>query len=356
MESFIGTTAEHHQQLGLSEDVVQPWEDALRTDPAGSSFEWWYLDGVLSDGSKLTVEFHTKPPYVSPSEPLTPFVSLTLDRPDGSNVTRTVVAAADDFDASRDGCAVRIGANTFRGDLRTYEVHVAIDEVTAALRLDSQLAPWRPATGHLFCDEMFLAWLPAVPRGILSGSMTIDGETLAVDGVGYHDHNWGNAPLRKFIDHWYWGRARLRDYTVVTLNLISAARYGHRRHPAFFVADGSEVLASGMETVEFRDRDIHTNPTTGSLVADTLRYSNQADGRSQIVEFVRERDVFTLDFGKAGAYHRFVGDVTLEIRAGAAVTDRAHGDALWELLVFRARKPVASVPAHAPDRPLAHRP
>jgi predicted secreted hydrolase len=338
MDSVVGTSAEHYQQLGLTEGVVAPWEDGLRTDPDAESFEWWYLDGVLSDGSKLTVEFHTKPPYVSPSEPLTPFVSLTLDRPDGTNITRTLTARRDQFECSHARCDVRVDANTFRGDLRAYEIHVEIDDLVADLHLQATLPPWRPATGHVFFGEKLVAWLPAVPRGVLSGTLALDGTREHVDGVGYHDHNWGTAPLRKLVDHWYWGRARISDYTIVTLNFISHADYGRRCHPALMVAKSGEVLAAVEDAgIEFAATDIHTNEATGSPVADTLSYEHEANGSRYVVRFERERDVLTLDFGKAGAYHRFVGQAVLERHADGALVERISDDALWELLDFRPR-------------------
>jgi hypothetical protein len=354
MQSVLGKSAEDYRRLGLTEGVIAPWEDGLRTNPDEESFEWWYLDAALSDGSKLTVEFHTKPPYVSPSEPLTPFISLTLDRADGTNVSRTLLAPREDFESSRERCDVHIGANKFAGDLRTYEVHVDIDGVVVDLRLEGEVPAWRPATGHVFCGEKHVAWLPVVPRGALSGMLRIDGDQATVKGVGYHDHNWGTASLRKLIDHWYWGRARIGDYTAVTLNFVSHADYGRQCHPAFMVARGGEILASGEQDIEFSATDIHPNEATGAHVANSLSYTYLDSDASYAVSFERDRDVFSLDFGKAGAYHRFVGGVTLERRAGGELVERVSADALWELLDFRRRTPSVTAPASASQRSLAH--
>jgi hypothetical protein len=354
MRSIVGRSAEHYRRLGLTEGVVAPWEDGLRTDPDAQSFEWWYLDGALSDGSKLTVEFHTKPPFLSPAEPLTPFVSLTLDRADHTNLTRSLVASRDDFECSPDRCDVHIGANRFSGDLRRYEVHVEIDDVAADLRLEGTVPPWRPATGHVLFGEEIVAWLPAVPRGVLSGTLTHDGVQQSVDGAGYHDHNWGTAPLRKLIDHWYWGRAQIGDYTIVSLNFISHPDYGRQCHPALILAKGGEILAAAEHDIEFSATDLHADETTGAQVAHSLRYSYNRDHALYVVRFEHERDVFLLDFGKASAYHRYVGEVALERHAGDELLERVSGDALWELLDFRPRPVRADARASA-DRALAHR-
>ncbi len=135
------------------------------------------------------------------------------------------------------------------------------------------------------------------PSGTLSGVLTVDGAETAVTGVGYHDHNWGTAPLRKLVDYWYWGRARIGDYTVVTLNFISHPDYGHNCHPAFMVASGGEMLASGERDIEFSATDIRPNETTGAQVANCLRYTYRGGDESYAVCFERNKDVFTLDFG-----------------------------------------------------------
>ena len=341
MTSITGSQPEHYARLNLIPGEIAPWEDGLRTEPSETSFEWWYFDCVLEDGGKLTVEFHTKPPAVSPREPLTPFVSMTLDRPDGSSVIRTYTGASEDFSASRERCDVRIGPNTFAGDLRRYEIHLELDDVTADVVLDAEVPSWRPATGHVFVDdEHYVAWLPSVPRGRVSGSLTVGGRPEQLDGAaGYHDHNWGNISLRKAIDHWYWGRARIGDYSVVTLNFVSHEDHGRNVHPAFMVAKDGRILASGEQDVDFSASGVQDNPDTGVPVADRLSYAYRQGDATYVVEFNRRKDVFHLDFGPAGAYHRFTGDVTLTHRADGAAAETVQGDALWELLWFGDRAP-----------------
>jgi hypothetical protein len=58
-------------------------------------------------------------------------------------------------------------------------------------------------------------------------------------------------------------------------------------------------------------------------------------------------DVSTLDFGAAGAYLRFLGDVTVE-RDSDGILDAATDSALWELLYFGER---AAPPDGGPKAP-----
>lgn len=347
-------TPEGFETLGLIPGEIQQWEDGLRTDPSQTSFEWWYLDCGLEDGSKLIAEFHTKPPMGSPRAPLTPFVAFTLDRSDGSNETRTLMAEPGEFFASRESCDVRIGRNTFAADLHRCEVHLELDDLRADLVLAGTVPAWRPGTGHVLCGDDHVAWLPSIPRGDVSGTLELAGEAIDVTGVGYHDHNWGTAALRKLVDHWYWGRARIGDYTALTLNFISHRDFGMRRHPALMIARGSEILIEGRDEVEFSADDIQPQAATGAPVANRLEYAVEEGGERYSVRFERSRDVFTADFGRAGSYHRFVGAATIEHLRQDRLVDSERDDALWELLYFGATGGSGrNVPA---DAGLVHKP
>jgi hypothetical protein len=341
MTAVIGNRPEHFRRLGLDPEVIEAWENGLRTGAADGTFEWWYLDCHLDDGSTLTLELHTKPPYMSPSTPLTPFVLLTLARPDGTEIQKTCTATADDFSASTACCDVTIGPNSFKGDADGYTVHVEIDEIVADVELTAEVPPWRAGTGHVFFgddQQDYIAWLPVVSRGTAAVTLTIDGRTERHLGTGYHDHNWGNIAPRHILDHWYWGRARLGDYSVVTLMFVSDEVHDLRPIPVCTIAKGDTILRSalGTDEITFGESDHHPNATTGVPVAHQLVYDlgDQEDGFT--VTFRRRQDGYLLDFGAVGAYHRFHGDVTLEHRADGQTTT-VEGPTMWELLHFGPR-------------------
>jgi hypothetical protein len=50
-------------------------------------------------------------------------------------------------------------------------------------------------------SDVPFGYVVPVVRGRMHGSVTIDGTTLSLDGVGYHDHNWGH--FRDAV--WDWG-------------------------------------------------------------------------------------------------------------------------------------------------------
>ncbi|MEU6198530.1 hypothetical protein [Streptomyces sp. NPDC047061] len=115
-EDQCGPTWPTPRPLGLEKHAVKPPEDDLRTDPGDTTYEWWYFDTHLEDGSALVITFYTKP-MLAPTLPLTPVIGIDLERPDGTTNERRLTFSPDQFSASGDRCDVRIAANPFSVDL-----------------------------------------------------------------------------------------------------------------------------------------------------------------------------------------------------------------------------------------------
>jgi hypothetical protein len=97
------------------------------------------------------------------------------------------------------------GLNAVHFDGGAYRVHVALADslsrpVTASLVLTPTPHQVVPPITPLGSDVPFGYVVPVV-RGRMTGQVTIGGATFALDGVGYHDHNWGH--FRDAV--WDWG-------------------------------------------------------------------------------------------------------------------------------------------------------
>jgi predicted secreted hydrolase len=344
--------------LGLFPGHVAAWEDGARTTGGAGTYEWWYFDFNLDDGSTLVVTYLTKD-FTRPQTELAPFVTFTLDRPGASTVSKVVTAAPADFSASRDRCDVRIGANTARGDLHDYAIHFEQGDVRADLTLHGTVPPWRPGTGFSFFGGdkgHYFAWLPSVPQGTVAGTVSIAGQSRTVSGVGYHDHNWGDASMLDLIHDWYWGRAQIGSYTVIASYITASGAFGSTPLPIFMLARDGVILADDAAKVRFSTDGVFTDPYTGKPVAGVVAYDYD-DGTSRYrVTFRRGADLVRTRFvdmlggfesflarlsGFDGAYLRFTGTVTLERwDAEKIVETRSESSAVWELMYF----------GHAPGR------
>lgn len=219
------------------QDPTGQAQDGMRIRPGKSTYEWWYFDGQSDDGTAF--QFHYQAPAADYHDPR-PSVMIHLRRPDGSIAATD--AFADGWRASTDSCDVTIGDSTLSGDLRSYRLHIVAGDLAADLTYTSEYPSWAPPPGTQDGDgAVNLFWLVAVPYGTFTGTLTYDGKTVPVRGGGYHDHNWGQGDLGTAVEHWYWGRVGLGDYSLVFTGV--QPRQGAQT-TRFILHKGGQLIAS----------------------------------------------------------------------------------------------------------------
>ncbi len=347
--SRLGSTAEDYERIGISPGHVAPWEDGARTDGTAGTYEWWYFDAHLDDGAKLVVVFLTKN-FTDISKPLAPMIRIDLDVPDGTSYNKIAKFEPGEFSASKDRCDVRIGGNAFVGDLRTYKIIAKIDDIAVEVSLTEEVPAWRPRTGHWYFganDEQEFNWLPAVPQGKVHATYSVAGKSSTAAGVGYHDHNWGNAPLQALINHWYWARGQAGPYTVIASHITAEQKYGNAELPILLLARNGQIIADDASKVTFERLGTYADMATGKPVANVTRYTYVDGDDNYIVTFTRHRDLAVnklineLDGLKKmaaklarfdGAYLRFTGELRIEHQHAGTIVDSYTDAAIWELM------------------------
>ena len=242
--------------------------------------------------------------------------------------------------------------NRFVGDLHRYHITAAIDEVSIDVTLTGQVPPWRPGTGYVCFGadrSREFAWLPSVPQGTVEVRYLVGDEVHETTGIGYHDHNWGNAALSKLIHDWYWAHGQAGPYSVITAYETAHEKFGYTPIVSFMLAKDGHVVAGDATKVAFTCEDIYTDEKTGKPVADVLRYSYEDGDDRYVVTYTREEDLSrnrmiegihgikrlaaTL-VGFDGAYLRFSGECRVQyFRAGVLVEEFAD-KAIWEAHVL----------------------
>ncbi|HTX49413.1 MAG TPA: hypothetical protein VME40_08485, partial [Caulobacteraceae bacterium] len=170
----LATSPADFAALGLGQTVAVR-EDGRRTQSSADTFEWWYFDGLLDDGTVVVVWFGDNWMYGSHKRA----VDIELTAP--GKPTRRVMRT---FDApgsfATDSADIKIGPHEFKGDLDTYSIHVDPTEtggVGCDLTLRRRVVSYRPATGYIEAGDKYFAWLVAVPEGAVAGTLTADGVT-----------------------------------------------------------------------------------------------------------------------------------------------------------------------------------
>lgn len=347
----MGGTPEDYTRLGIEPRAIKPREDGLRTDGSPGTFEWWYFDAHLDDGAKLVVVFYTKE-FTDIDRPLTPAIRIDLTLPDGTTANRVVHLDPATFSASTETCDVRIGDNVFAGDLHTYTVRAQVEGVSVDVTLTGQVPSWRPETGHVFFGEQggqYFAWLPAVPEGRVEATYSVDGHTSTATGIGYHDHNWGNAPMLKLMHHWYWARGSAGPYSVIASYITAEKAYGYTELPIFMLARDGQLLADDTDKVTFEELGRYIDTGTGKPVGNVTRYTYNDGDERYAVTWTRHTDLTASKMadslkgpkraaaklaGFDGAYLRFAGELRIERYRGEELVETHTDEALWELMYF----------------------
>lgn len=355
---IFAVTPEFMKRENLT-DTIAPWEDGIRMDTGRGNFEWWYYDAHFDDGSTAVIVFGTKP-LIERNSPLKPFVSLTITRPDGTKAVSLLSFPANQFKAEKEACDVRIGPNWTRGEpstgsgqrLHHYEVHFEGEGLAADLTFTGIVPPWRPGAGKAYFGDLnhFFGWLPAIPHGTVAGTLTYDGQTRAVKGTGYHDHNWGNVGLNDVMDHWYWGRAHIGEYTLIFVEQVASNKYGNVHMPVFLLAKGSEIITGEgapltMQTRDFipheggyhypREVDFNWKSERGSIQL-RLRNPKMIEAVSLLLLLPKWQQRFARLFANP-YYFRFNADLELDI-ALDTLSASASGPALYEIMILQGKR------------------
>jgi hypothetical protein len=112
LPATLGASDQHYRRLGLSRNHIEPWEDGMRTDGGKGTYEWWYFDAYLNDGSKLAITFRTKP-IIDVGKKLDPWIDLNLERADGTSMVKHLHISPQHFTASKETCDVAMSSNFF---------------------------------------------------------------------------------------------------------------------------------------------------------------------------------------------------------------------------------------------------
>jgi predicted secreted hydrolase len=342
---------------GLAETIL-PWEDGQRVPTSRGAFEWWYFDAHFDDGTTAVIVFATKP-IADPRRPLMPNLSLTVTRPDGTKTAQFDLPQAGEFSASKETCDVRVGRSwvkwSERGGGWTYVLHAETEALSADLTFTGLVPPWRPGAGKSYFGDPrrdgatcpYFAWLPAIPYGTVTGTLVYDGQAHTVQGIGYHDHNWGNVALASVLNHWVWGRAHLDGYTLIFVEQIAVRKYGSARLPVILLTKGNQVLVEDPRPMTMQARDFVRHP-------GGREYPREVDfvwkrGREGVRVALREPSLIEAVSLLGGLprwkrslarlvanpyYFRFNAELDLALELDG-LRDRLSGTALYELMMLR---------------------
>lgn len=196
--------------------TYKPSDDGVHIKDSNDQWEWWYFDFSFDNGYKAVATFHYHNMMMIPHIPT---MQLFVYPPEGAPRFRLWALKPGQLNlAASDRCNVQMGALRAEDAGNEYRLLMDMKDIGLNVRIQNIVPPWKAGTGVLWSDPDIgqeTGWIVAVPRGHAYGTLKLDGETMEVNGLAYHDHNYGNCPMEKTFSGWYWGRLYDPGYTLV---------------------------------------------------------------------------------------------------------------------------------------------
>ncbi|KAJ4317814.1 hypothetical protein N0V84_007176 [Fusarium piperis] len=240
-----------------------------------TTFDWWYFDLVAQDAGldeklqSVVVVFWLATDGGFP--PLAPYRKLGYTSVDLVQVTasfangtvfRTFLNGSQAVFSTNGNAATGAyagpdGKASFRGeaDLSAYTVNINAPEVgvVGTIHLDSVAPPHYPGGPAKKGQNMQIAphigWANGIPDANGKASLLINGQKWAFKGLGYHDKNWGDAPLPTFLNSWYWGHCRLGDYSIVWFDYLDV---DGKNSVSSYVSKRNKILVASTSGIKVR--------------------------------------------------------------------------------------------------------
>ena len=340
----IASSSADYTNLNLKQEMVESWEDAMRTNGKSGSFEWWYADYTFSDGTTVVVAFYTKMVFDTYGASL-PMVTINIVQPDGTEINNQSFQLPNSkINASKEIANVHIGSSFIENIDGHYELRYKNGGIEFNATMISTLPMWRKDTGFLYFGEEkqnYFAWLVAQPSSTVTASLTVDGVRKSLIGDGYHDHNWGNSAMHENMESWYWGRAKVGDYTLIFSEITAHKDFNSTKVPLLFIAKGNEVLEIGGDiTVE--KREIKRDNQTGKDYAHKLIFSyTSKENQTFTIEVNKKRNLAFIDMnqlpfesGDDPTYLRTFNDITLFVQDANGSVETLSGVGIVEQVRF----------------------
>lgn len=343
---------EDYERIGVKPGIVELWEDGRRTFEPTGTFEWWYFDGVMDDGTKVVLSVHARSPMHTEHEGDYPFVHMNITMPDGRNFFKYYDCVNEKSSFKKGECDIQIGAHHISGNIKEYDIHIdPTDGCGFDLKLVSTSSAWRPETGYFGFgdnDETFFTWLCVVPRGEMFGTVTYEGVQYPVKGTGYHDHQWGNKSGAFLWNHWIWARQHMKDYSILLFDMVAQKQYGYERFPLMLIQDTKGNILfynADKDNLEYETIKDYLQENTDKHCPAEMSYRVKNGGKTVEYRLGEREEIEVDDLYRHGAdslreaydkmdlhptYVRYLGHASMKMNDGIGTVTQ-EGELVYEM-------------------------
>lgn len=337
---------------------LMPVEDARHRLRGPMHYEWWYFDATFDNGYSAVA-------IIWPMNYSRPWrrqctVQLSIYTPEGRTYKHYIFPRRRLFSASYERCDVRVGDFVhIEGPHPTYRVQVEAEGDMVDLVFEAETHGWKPgaAVNYLpFPRYSSFCWHVPVPRALVSGAITVQGEHIGVEGHGYHDHNWGEVPFIYLIDNWNWGHIVHGELGIIWADITLYRGLDYERIYMFLLSSGERLVYESADLrikySEWKKDPGYLHPYPGLITVSFGSEGEPAAGeiRMKVSEVLETQDLLEM-VGLPGAVNRVVNLMAAkpyyfrwrsQVEGWVKVDgDRMTlgGDTIHEQMLLRGRRP-----------------
>jgi hypothetical protein len=163
--------------------------------------EWWYFEGIFENGYSIVfgIIISSKGSYGQCIIGLHIYLETNLKYCLSKKVSMKEVQASEEFPfiVVSQKEIMKLDRDYYNSTGKwLYTISVEIDNKEARLLFEGTTKGYK--------GRVLDGWYgPVLPKAIVNGTLTLDGKSIEVNGLGYHEHGWGISSLAW---GWYWGK------------------------------------------------------------------------------------------------------------------------------------------------------
>ena len=157
--------------------------------------------------------------------------------------------------------------------------------------------------------------------------------------------------MMSLMHHWYWGRAKIGDYKVISAWITGEKKYGYKEFDVFMLAKNNEILGDNSNhTLKFLSHNEYIDEFSKKPIYNNVVYEYTTPKNELYrITYERKGDISKTNFidvlkgplklvakiiGICGSYHRFEGIAKIEKIENNEVIEKVEENAVWELMYF----------------------
>jgi len=207
----INHIKENHRFLKAEE--IKPKDDSSHISSHMVNIEWWYFDAIFNNDYSVHIGFRTY--NINKWGIVQSRINIYKS---GKIISEELkIDFFSKFFVNSDFPTIKINDNTVvyfdeenyeKKKVWQYRIKLSIKNTIVNLLFIGTTEGWKIETTDT-------CWTVPLPKAKVSGEILINGEKIDVEGIGYHDHNWGYSITTAMNNlGWYWGRISTETMSV----------------------------------------------------------------------------------------------------------------------------------------------